>query len=554
MHGRAVRTFALAGIGLLAATGLPLITALPALAVTFGFSNGTMTITGTSGNDSITVACTAGTLQAGSDSGIACGNVQRLVVKGLGGDDTVNLSAVTAGNFPSMDSCKVDGASGDDDVQTSKLDDTVLGGPGNDILRPFGGHDLLDGGKGTFDQLYSDNGHDQTLTNTTYDGLGRAQLRSIDSVTLSSGPGNDRLDATGWTKAAYVSMSGGDGDDRLLGGPVGEALTGAAGADVIKGGGGNDSTQADASVTASNDTVLGGPGADQLYALIYNAGTLTNTKVTVGGTDTIGSIERVVAAPIFSFGGPVDLDASAFDGDVSVQGSAMADTFEGGSGDDRFTSGNGNDTYVGHGGVDEMSVLLAGGGSINVSASAVTSTSAGTKSITGVEHIDGYADGASQTFGSSAFPGTVVFTGGGGDDAVNGNGAGTTFTLTSAAAPVVIDASGITTAVNTIGLTNVGHVVVALSGSGSLDAHAYPGKAKLYGNTGADTLIGTANKDQINGFGGADSLEGRGGDDILWGAAGPDTFDGGPGFDRCDDKASETAVSCEGNAPPLSDT
>jgi Ca2+-binding RTX toxin-like protein len=550
MHARAKRTLAAAGIGLLAVAGLPLVTAVPAFAVTFGFSNGTMTITGASGNDSITVACTAGTLQAGSDSGVACGNVQRLVVRGLGGDDTVNLSAVTAANFPAMDSCTVVGAGGDDDIQTSKLDDTVLGGSGNDILRPFGGHDLLDGGTGR-DQLYSANGHDQTITNTTYDGLGRARLRSIDSVTLSSGPGNDRLDATGWTKVGYLSMSGGDGNDTLVGGPVGETLSGEAGADVIRGGGGNDATQADASVTPSDDTVAGGPGHDQLYALIYNAGTLSNTKVTVGGTDTIDSIERVVAAPIFSFAGPVDVDAHAFDGDASVQGSSMGDTVVGGSGDDRFVSGNGADTYIGHGGTDEISILLAGAGAINVSASFVTSTSAGTKSITGVEQADGYADGASQTFGSSAFPGEVTFTGGGGDDSVNGNGAGTTFTLSSAASPVVVDAGGITTAVDTIGLTSVGHVLIGLSSPGSIDAHVYGGQAKLYGSGGVDTLIGTPNKDQITGFGGADSLEGRSGDDTLWGASGPDTFDGGAGFDRCDDKAGETAISCEGSAPPI---
>jgi Ca2+-binding RTX toxin-like protein len=539
----------------LLATVAPIVTATPALAVTFDFSGGTMTITGTSAPEIITVTCTAGTLQAGSDSGVACGNVQRLVVKPLGGDDTVNLAGVTAANFPAIDSCKVVTGPGDDDVQTSKVDDTVLTGNGNDIVRPNGGHDAFDAGSGGFDQLISANGHDQTMTNTSYDGLGHAQLKGFESASLGSGGTNDRLDATGWTKQGYVSMSGGDGDDVILGGPVGEQLSGEAGSDTVKGFGGNDNLQGDAGATPEDDTLLGGPGYDQVYAIIYGQPVVvTNTEITdLGAHDTIASIQRMVVAPHFSFAGPVNLDGHGFDGDLAVQGTSMADTVEGGSGDDRFTSGNGADTYIGHGGTDEMSILLAGAGSINVSAAAVTSTSAGSKTITGVDEVDGFGDSSAQTFGSSAFPGKVTFRGGGGNDGINGNGAGTTFVLDSSSTSIVVSAGGISSSAETITFSSVGHLIISVSSGGSIDAHLFGGRVALYGGNGADSLIGTPKADELIGYGDADSLEGRGGDDTLWGATGPDMLDGGPGFDRCDDTAADTVTSCEGNAPPLGD-
>ena len=86
---------------------VPIVTATPALAVTFSFSSGVMTVTGGAANDVFSVQCTSGTLQAGSDSGTSCGSVQQLVVKGLGGNDQISLGAVTASSFPAMLGCPV---------------------------------------------------------------------------------------------------------------------------------------------------------------------------------------------------------------------------------------------------------------------------------------------------------------------------------------------------------------------------------------------------------------------------------------------------------------
>jgi Ca2+-binding RTX toxin-like protein len=349
-------------------------------------------------------------------------------------------------------------------------------------------------------------------------------------------------------------MAGGAGNDTLLGGPVGERIHGDDGADVIHGGGGSDDLYPEAGTVPANDIVLGGPGLDTLEVSMFSGGSISDTLATLGGNDTLGSIEQVFASPNFSFAGPVLVDASAFHGNVDVQGTALGDTFIGGPGNDSFSAGKGDDAFYGHGGTDTISTDITGAGAVNISASSATSTSDGADTIDKVERVFVYGDSFSQTYGSSAFPGMVYFQGGGGGDLVNGNGPKTTYALDNAATPVVVTNAHITTGTDLIGMTNVGHVVVGADSSGapmSMKASNFSGSVEFYGGNEHDTFIGTGHADKLSGYYGNDTLKGLGGNDILWGAWGKDTFRGGPGLDRCDNKASEDATSCEGKAPPL---
>src|SRR5262245_35265809 len=102
MRQPVLRRLVLAAVGLLVATAVPLTTTTPAGAVafTFAFSHGTETVTGSSGSDLMTITCTGGNLQAsGIDSGMACGSIKRVVIRGVGGDDTIDVSAVTHAAF-----------------------------------------------------------------------------------------------------------------------------------------------------------------------------------------------------------------------------------------------------------------------------------------------------------------------------------------------------------------------------------------------------------------------------------------------------------------------
>ena len=466
---------------------LPLAVAPPvsAAVLTFSFSHGTETVTGTSGNDSISVTCTGGDLQAGGmDSGKSCGSVTHLVVKGGGGNDTMSIQAVTHAAFTAMLGCRMIGGAGSDSMQSSPLDDVLQGGADHDILRPQGGHDVMDGGAG-YDELYASGGADQTITNTVYHGLGRAKLLSIETFSMTSDAGTDTLDSTGWTKTgSYPDMSGGAGNDTLLGGPVGERIHGDDGADVIHGGGGSDDLYPEAGAVPADDTVLGGPGHDTLEALMYAGGGISDTLARWEATTPSAPSRRSSRTPTSRSRDRSSSTPRRSTATSTSRAPRWATRSSAGRATTRSRRGRGADAFYGHGGTDTLSINITGAGAVNISAASATSTSDGADTIDKVERVFVYGDSSAQTYGSSAFPGTVSFQGGGGNDLVNGNGPKTTYALYQAATPVVVTDADITTGSDDIGMTNVGHVIVGADSSAapmSMNASAYSGSVEFYG-------------------------------------------------------------------------
>ncbi len=163
------------------------------------FANGTLTVTGTDGDDRI---------EFGRDwdgnlliDGGAFNAVERIVVRGLGGNDVIDLRSLAgfsvlggpvvisttldggAGNDsilggPGRD--VIHGAAGDDTLEGLGGDDTLFGGGGNDSLRGGDANDYLNGGPGA-DRVLGDNGNDQIFA---LDG-------AVD--TLDGGAGFDRV-------------------------------------------------------------------------------------------------------------------------------------------------------------------------------------------------------------------------------------------------------------------------------------------------------------------------------------------------------------------------
>ena len=102
----------------------------------------------------------------------------------------------------------IDGGAGNDDIDGSNGDDTLIGGPGDDRIDGDGGDDLMIGGQG-----------DDVIT-------------------------------------------GGAGDDVIKGGGGADTLFGGIGSDVIRGGGGNDIINGG----FGGDLLVGGRGSDDLNA------------------------------------------------------------------------------------------------------------------------------------------------------------------------------------------------------------------------------------------------------------------------------------------------
>ena len=85
-----------------------------------------------------------------------------------------------------------------------KVDDTIYGGDGNDVLNGNNGDDLIYGGEG--------------------------------NDVIEGGAGNDTINGTGWN-----DISGGEGDDLIYGGNNGGFLSGDEGNDTIYAGSGAES-------------------------------------------------------------------------------------------------------------------------------------------------------------------------------------------------------------------------------------------------------------------------------------------------------------------------
>ena len=126
-----------------------------------------MNVNGTAGNDNITVATSGSSIVV---NGLAAqvrisgaeGSNDSLVINGLAGDDTINASALHAGQV----NLTLNGGDGNDTIVGSAGNDIVIGGRGNDVAslgagndtfvwNPGDGSDTVEGGAGTDTLLFN---------------------------------------------------------------------------------------------------------------------------------------------------------------------------------------------------------------------------------------------------------------------------------------------------------------------------------------------------------------------------------------------------------------
>jgi Ca2+-binding RTX toxin-like protein len=301
-------------------------------------------------------------------------------INGGGGNDTINFSGST-------ERCTILGGEGTDIIQGGGLDDTLNLG----AFVAASSIESIDGGNG-FNQIVL------TIWNTSYD-------FTTTTITLIN---NIQLNASGQT---------------VIGSAGADTITGSANADNISGGAGNDSIRADAGADVinggiGNDTIVGGAGNDSMTGglgvdtFVWTAtGDAANSTTTDHVMDFMSGIDKldftaIAATPqwlgtaafnntipgtaqvrYYQTGGNtfVELDSdgngssnmvvrldglvnvTANDiigiGNLTVNGTTVADTLTGGSGNDSIsglagndsiTANNGNDTIVGGSGADSL--------------------------------------------------------------------------------------------------------------------------------------------------------------------------------------------------------
>lgn len=116
---------------------------------TVSFVNGVLTVTGTSGNDTITVSQGAGTIVA-EGRAFKAAAVKTVVVSGGAGNDTIiDNSGRGAFLYGGTGNDTIYGNGGDDKIYGGAGNDTLYGGDGNDVVWGGGGQDAVNGGAGS---------------------------------------------------------------------------------------------------------------------------------------------------------------------------------------------------------------------------------------------------------------------------------------------------------------------------------------------------------------------------------------------------------------------
>ncbi|MCX7421931.1 MAG: hypothetical protein NT013_20625 [Planctomycetia bacterium] len=260
-------------------------------------------------------------------------------------------------------------------------------------------------------------------------GVTAARFTALVSITVSGGDGNDRITGSPDLKN---SLNGGDGADTLIGSTNDDTLNGGNGADSIIGGLGNDS-------------LLGGDGAD----------TITGDD----GSDTI----------------------LAGNGADTVDGGNGTDSIEGNNGEDSLLGGTGDDTINGDGGTD----TIRGGD--------------GNDSILGGEFNDSiFGDDGNDTIDAQA--GDDIVDGGSGNDSLLGN-SGNDSLVGNVGDDTLNGEAGNDTLSGDDGNDSL------LGGSGSDSMNGSVGDDLLSGQGGDDSLVGGGGVDNLNGGDGSDLVQ-----------------------------------------------
>ena len=274
-------------------------------------SGGSDLLSGGDGTDHVTaqgdadVTLTDSQLTVGTDTHQLADDIERAVLTGGAGDNTIDAAAFT-GNA------------------------TLSGGDGGDTLTGSAGVTTL---QESLDQ-------DLTLTNSQLVGDDTDSLVDIDRAKLVGGGADNQFDASDFT--GPVTLRGSAGNDTMIGGAEDDLIFGGTGDDRIEAGAGNDDVQAG----SGHDTIDGGDGDDSIRAAAGN-----DSVVGASGNDTLNGAN-----------GRDTVEGGT--GDDAISGLNGSDLLSGGTGNDTLVAGTGNDTIAGG---DDDDLLLAGDGNDSVS-------------------------------------------------------------------------------------------------------------------------------------------------------------------------------------------
>jgi Ca2+-binding RTX toxin-like protein len=178
----------------------------------------------------------------------------------------------------------------------------------------------------------------------------------VSSVNINGNDGNDHLSVKGLRADVAAQLSGGNGNDVLIGGKGNDVLNDGAGNDVLIGGGGDDGL----TNSAGRDKLYGGAGNDLLVSSSIDKGDLLNAGK---GEDNVSFAqvghEFGVRAQIGGFAQRVDANGKVYGpkarivgNDEDLEGTEDADILIGNNKANHLLGRGGADTLLGMGGDD----------------------------------------------------------------------------------------------------------------------------------------------------------------------------------------------------------
>ena len=159
-------------------------------------------------------------------------------------------------------------------------DDTIVGGPGNDYLSGQDGADQISGGEGD-DRMLGDAGADVFSGGGGFDGVEYSSAAPL-RLTIGDGANDGAAGEGDDIRTGVEAVSGGAGDDLIVGDGGANVLSGGLGHDVLRGEGGADLLLG----WGDGDILDAGPGEDTVRSRLRRRG-LDRALLTDGEADTL---------------------------------------------------------------------------------------------------------------------------------------------------------------------------------------------------------------------------------------------------------------------------
>ncbi len=255
--------------------------AAPLAAAGGDLSGGVLAITGTSGDDSISVIfdSTGQHIQLtfnGAATLYPVASVKRISIDAGNGNDQIALIKSDGTRAVSVNAT-VNGGAGNDSIRGGDGNDSIVGGFGNDTLGGERGNDVLNGGVETLgansdgaDKINGGPGNDSVLYSFRTDDLtidiadtkksndgGKSESDNVaaDVENVFSGDGNDKIQGN----SSANLLCGGGGNDSLMGGAGIDKLIGSRGDDLLLG---EDARNLYSAADGARDDLDGAPFVD----------------------------------------------------------------------------------------------------------------------------------------------------------------------------------------------------------------------------------------------------------------------------------------------------